>query len=137
MAFRAAPPGPASLLLKSRELFPPPSADRETRQALRRCDRDQLERSRFYRSNDAGVALNNHSDATVGKVGKRGRRAARIGNSKQLDARPFLQQRPVKCVSLPTPVTAMEIFPGSSLARAISSGSVETPSDELTATNIG
>ena len=37
----------------------------------------------------------------------------------------------------PTPVTAIEIVPGSFLARAINSGSVLMPSDELTAMNIG
>ena len=45
--------------------------------------------------------------------------------------------KPVRCVSRPTPVTAIEIFPGSFLARAISSGSVLMPSDGLTAKNIG
>jgi hypothetical protein len=40
-------------------------------------------------------------------------------------------------VSLPTPVTAMEIVPGCFLASAINSGSELTPSPGVTATNIG
>ncbi len=40
-------------------------------------------------------------------------------------------------MSRPTPVTAIEIVPGSFLARAISSGSVLMPSVGFTAMNIG
>ena len=43
----------------------------------------------------------------------------------------------MRCVSLPTPVTAMEMVPGFFLASAISSGSVLTPRPGFTATNIG
>ena len=43
----------------------------------------------------------------------------------------------VRCVSLPTPVTAQDISPGRAFARAINSGSVLMPSAGGTATNIG
>lgn len=44
---------------------------------------------------------------------------------------------PVRCVSRPMPVAAIDILPGSFLARSSSCASVETPSDGLTARNIG